>query len=258
MVELSSSVGLSPVVTRNIVSWSHLLDGWCGVFQRMVGKVDWRVTCSEMEYDANVVIMGWSSGTAEWSFQYLRNKAQSKREGIIVENIERKLKEESIDAVSHHRHRRHQSYNSNSASKSSTLHATINGNRPDDHQGGDDNDDDDDDDDDDEFRSVSSDLEILDETTLYSINSEYNLLPGRLIISPNGLRFVLSLPYRREVWYRSFMELVEMKKVTRITSPRRCPPSSPPPPPLFGPLFSSRTRFQKEKDADSEYCIKNE
>ena len=65
---------------------------------------------------------------------------------------------------------------------------------------------------DEDWYSVSSSTSILDETDIITYRAQTKGVVGRLIIFSGGIRFVRSIG-QKEVWRRSFLELVEMRKV---------------------------------------------
>ena len=138
---------------------------------------------------------------AEWSFQYLRSKAQLRREEMIEQKVEFKASHPILDSYHGHisRGRLPGSVTAETSSSSS---------------------DDSEDDETDDFHSVSSGHSILDESDFYSVRCAHDGVVGRLVIYSHGLRFLRrSSPLlsanqsSTEVWRRSFMELKEMRKV---------------------------------------------
>ena len=69
------------------------------------------------------------------------------------------------------------------------------------------------DEEDEDWHSVDSFTSVLDHTDLRAFRAQYHGSIGQLLIHSAGVRFVRSMP-RKEVWNRTFLELVEMKKST--------------------------------------------
>lgn len=68
------------------------------------------------------------------------------------------------------------------------------------------------DDDDEDWHSAISSTNILNDSDIISFRAYSQGLVGRLIVHSGGIRFVQSL-IKKELWKRTFLELVEMRKV---------------------------------------------
>ncbi len=126
---------------------------------------------------------------AEWSFRYLRRQAQISRERMI----EGKAGQVFLDEIASRRDI------SPSSPKPTPPQKTVSGN------------DDTQDDADEEWHSASSSVNILDSTDILAFRAYSQGSIGRFIIYSGGVRFVQSLT-KREIWRRTFPELVEMRK----------------------------------------------
>ena len=123
---------------------------------------------------------------AEWSFQYLRRNAQSARERLVEETVERICKEEKEgDRASNYQ-----------GLMRSIPDITVDGN---DFDG------------DEDWHSASSTISVLDGSDIIAYRAYSQGVVGRLIIYSGGVRFVRSLR-RKEMWRREFLELAEMRK----------------------------------------------
>lgn len=119
---------------------------------------------------------------AEWSFQYLRRKAQMTRERLLERKVDRNF---------HHDQR---------AAYKGFLQ-TIPNIAIDD--GGSD--------DDEDWHSVRSSTSVLGKTDIMAYRAWSQGAIGRLVIYAGGVRFVRSLK-RKESWRYSFLDLAEMRK----------------------------------------------
>jgi len=139
-------------------------------------------------------LMFWDVPTnAEWTFQYLQEKARETRMNMLNNALERR---EAEGAVPH-------------ASSTPIDLASVRNARPDTHARYDR------DDGSDEYESASSSLSasnLLESTDIISFKGTYNGTRGRLIIQSDGLRFVRTLA-SKQLWYRPFSDLLEMRKI---------------------------------------------
>lgn len=133
---------------------------------------------------------------AEWSFQYLRRQAQITRECLIQSKVEHRMLGENTR----------------------TSSATLDGETPTKAQiysadggigGGDD-------DENEDWQSANSSSSILDTTDLLAFRAKSPSGFGRLVIYPGGIRFVRSVT-KKELWRRTFLEMVEMRKLEGST-----------------------------------------
>lgn len=166
--------------------------------------------------------------SAEWSFQYLRTQAQTRREKLIVQKVEDIVVEEQTSPPS-------QSYQGNMDVPLLAANGVPIGPERD-PTAVDDNEED--------WHSVDSGRSILHDTTIASLRCECDGHVGKLVISADDIAFRSSLA-KRELWRRPYLELAEMKKVRTISPPNlttatnetrtsrstplRRPNSSPPP-----------------------------
>lgn len=126
---------------------------------------------------------------AEWSFQYLQQKAQLRREEIIEQKVEERVKE-------------NQRINHNVPNGS--INNLVEANQSDDRS------------------TITSELEeVFESASLATIPCTYNHHSGELTILPSGLAFnqISSIhlsqrnPRVKEIWQRPFLDLAEMRKV---------------------------------------------
>lgn len=132
---------------------------------------------------------------AEWSFQYLRKRAQVTREQIIKgkveENHQHELENPRIGIYA----------GQTTPAPKVTIQVT--------HSGEDDSGDDDDAL---SWHSAASSSSVLDSSDIIAFRARSNNHTGRFIIYANGVRFVRSLN-KHELWRRSFLEVAEMRKL---------------------------------------------
>lgn len=62
------------------------------------------------------------------------------------------------------------------------------------------------------WHSADSSSSVLDETDILSFRARSGRTTGRLVIYTNGIRFVRSFK-KKEIWRRSFLEIAEMRKI---------------------------------------------
>ena len=133
---------------------------------------------------------------AEWSFQYLRQRAQVSREQIIKGKVEDAHRSEEANPT------RVIYAGQTSAMPAISLAVTDDGNEAHDA----------DVDDDESWHSADSSSSVLETTDIMSFRARSEGHIGRLVVYANGIRFVRSIK-KRELWKRSFLELAEMRKL---------------------------------------------
>ena len=126
---------------------------------------------------------------AEWSFQYLRQKAQISREMMIERKVEEKY-------IQEHTRPARESY----LGQLDVLQITVEGSDP---NVNDDNDED--------WHSASSSTSVLEGDDIMAFRGMWEGTVGRLVIYSRGIRFVRSLA-RKQMWDHHFLELAEMRK----------------------------------------------
>lgn len=134
---------------------------------------------------------------AEWSFMYLREKAQETRAQLIAQQVEKTQAEES-------------------AAPPAQIYVGSLDTSPPLQTGPTDKPDASEDSDGDSWHSADSSTSILGGLDLLSFHCRQGLTSGRLIIFSSGLRFVRSAPrvsMRKEVWRHEWHELAEIRKV---------------------------------------------
>lgn len=140
---------------------------------------------------------------AEWSFQYLRKRAQASREQIIKHKVEENHEHEIQDS-------RIGVY---AGQTTPAPKVTIEVTHPEEA--------DSDNEDAVSWHSAESSSSVLDSSDIIAFGARSNNHTGRLIIYANGVRFVRSLN-KQELWRHSFLELAEMRKleasvISRVT-----------------------------------------
>ncbi|KAL8943688.1 MAG: hypothetical protein Q9216_000887 [Gyalolechia sp. 2 TL-2023] len=118
---------------------------------------------------------------AEWSFQYLRRHAQMEREQLVKRRVDRIHQDEN-----------------DGSSPISYVVPDITVNEGSSH-------------DEDDWHSACSTTSVLGGLDIVAYRAYSQGVVGRLIIYSSGIRFVRSVK-RRELWRRSYLELVEMRK----------------------------------------------
>ncbi|KAI9676426.1 MAG: hypothetical protein M1817_000583 [Caeruleum heppii] len=141
---------------------------------------------------------------AEWSFQYLRRKAQVRRERMIEETVDEEFTAETTRARQELTREKVDEPRIATDEAEESLGEAW---------------DDSDDDSDDEWHSVSSSHSVLDSRDILSLRCQFENHLGRLIIYSTGIRFIQSLP-RKQLWDRSFLELAEMRKLPGSQLPK--------------------------------------
>ncbi|KAK5021903.1 hypothetical protein LTR16_012465, partial [Cryomyces antarcticus] len=63
------------------------------------------------------------------------------------------------------------------------------------------------------WHTADSSSSILDGIDFISFRCRSGTTPGRLVVYSSGIRFVRSFP-SKQLWRRSFLELVEMRKIS--------------------------------------------
>ena len=66
---------------------------------------------------------------------------------------------------------------------------------------------------DDSWHSTSSTTSVLEASDVRSFRAYSHGLVGRLVVFTKGIRYVRSLPKKKEMWRRDFLEIAEMRKV---------------------------------------------
>ncbi|KAI4180316.1 MAG: hypothetical protein L6R41_007303 [Letrouitia leprolyta] len=122
-----------------------------------------------------------ASTVAEWSFQYLRRHAQTTREHLIEENVDRIQQEEN-----------------DCGRLPSFVIPDISADENISYQ-------------DDDWHSVGSTTSVLDSMDIVAYRAYSQGVIGRLIVFTGGMRFVQSIK-RTEAWRVSYLELAEMRK----------------------------------------------
>ncbi|KAI9884989.1 MAG: hypothetical protein M1823_003226 [Watsoniomyces obsoletus] len=154
---------------------------------------------------------------SEWAFQYLRGRAQVHREEMMEEKVEKVAAATTIDKASSHAANVTRLPPLSARLKDESHGTTIAHNEiPEEEE------------EDDDFHSIHSDTStthslLLPETTFYSVHCEHNHIFGRLLVTSLGIHFIRSIPSKKEIWHRSWDELLEMKKfdssiITKLTS----------------------------------------
>lgn len=133
---------------------------------------------------------------AEWSFQYLRQRAQVSREQIIKEKVEHTHRFEEANP------RSGVYAGQTSMMPAISLAVTDVDNEAHDAEV----------DDDESWHSADSSSSVLEAADIMSFRARSEGHTGRLVIYANGIRFVRSIK-KRELWKRSFLELAEMRKL---------------------------------------------
>jgi len=133
---------------------------------------------------------------AEWTFQYLQQRARITRIKMLSHTMGQQKAE---DAMPH--------AFSNPAHLANSKQA-----RPDTHT---EYSDQEDDDDDAGYETASSSLSaynVLKRVDIISFKGSFGGARGRLVIQSDGMRFMRSVP-RKQLWYRQYSELLEMRKI---------------------------------------------
>ncbi|TKA72586.1 hypothetical protein B0A49_03439 [Cryomyces minteri] len=133
---------------------------------------------------------------AEWSFMYLRRQAQLTREKLIGQKVEQVYKSTDIGGPLPY------------AATLDVPHVTSTG--PAEIL------DADEDDDAASWHTADSSSSILDGIDFISFRCRSGTTPGRLVVYSSGIRFMRSFP-SKQLWRRSFLELVEMRKISGST-----------------------------------------
>ena len=133
---------------------------------------------------------------AEWSFQYLRRQAQIAREELIKQRVEegnyRELADPAVD--------RYTGRITNAVPKIRVENSESEETNTDDEN-------------DEGWYSASSTTSILEANDIRSFRAHFLGTIGRLIVFSKGIRYVRSLPSKKEMWRRDFLELAEMRKI---------------------------------------------
>ncbi len=138
--------------------------------------------------------------TVEWSFQYLRRQAQISREQMIKRRVEESYVDETTNPGSYtYKGQMNipKIFHTGPLEKSEAVSDAL-------------------DSEDEDWHSVSSSTSILESKDIMAFRAQWNHIVGRLVVYSSGIRFVRSLS-KKEMWNRSFLELVEMRKLQGST-----------------------------------------
>ena len=127
--------------------------------------------------------------TAEWSFEYLRQEAETKRKRL--------LSAPSREASASELRRRHSSESKLPRfrwSRSDSHHYSYESS-----------------DEEDDWHSVASSISLDDEIDVQSFRAQYDGVIGKLVLSISGIRFVSSIS-KNTVWQLLYMDMTEMQK----------------------------------------------
>ena len=133
---------------------------------------------------------------AEWSFQYLRQRAQVSREQLIKGKVEEIHRSEEANP--------RRGGDGGQASTMPTISLAVNDG---DNEAHDSNVEDDE-----SWHSADSSSSVLEAADIMSFRARSEGHTGRLVVYTNGIRFVRSVK-KQEIWRRSFLELAEMRKL---------------------------------------------
>lgn len=137
---------------------------------------------------------------AEWSFQYLRRRAQISREQII------KMKVDKVHQFEDANPRVGVYAGQTTVIPRIALAMDEHDNEANSiHNNGYD-------DDEESWHSAESSSSVLEDTDILSFRAQSGGSRGRLVIYANGIRFIRSFK-RKELWRRSFLEIAEMRKI---------------------------------------------
>jgi len=204
-----SSLDPLPVVIQDIGTSYLLSGGRSGKFPHIVS--------TEPHYSLMICIL---TRSAESSFEELRASAQESRERMIGSKIGVKAKENSFHTPRQRRDSQQDirvpvltrttpaGFSSNVSKNSSTFDSTT----------------------DVSHISATPASYLLEETDILSFRGRWESHAGRLIVTTSGVRFLRSAKLspsqpgkHRDLWYRPFNELVEMRKVKTATSRKLVP-----------------------------------
>lgn len=151
---------------------------------------------------------------AEWSFQYLRGKAQQTRETTITKQIDRDFSrvEASVQPVL--KPERHVDLSRIMSNGQISSESTLVTSADEESFLREEEEEDEDDDQEVDFHSIHSTHSSyhLDPVDFYSISCDEHHVHGRLVVSSQGFHFVRSFP-RNEMWRRGYEVLIELRKV---------------------------------------------
>jgi hypothetical protein len=129
---------------------------------------------------------------AEWSFQYLRKHCQESRESMIAHQVEEKFKAEIDEPPLEkyegrldlpHPHIKLEGHGDNGLNSSDSE----------------------------DWHSADSSASLLAGKRFLSYRAYSKGTPGRLVITPSGIRFIRSIR-RQEMWFLAFTQIKEMQK----------------------------------------------
>lgn len=135
---------------------------------------------------------------AEWSFQYLRRRAQITREQLIKQRVEE----------GHWHELANPTVNNYGGQITTVPKIRIeNGDSSSEEADGDD----------DGWYSATSATSVLEASDLRAFRAQFSGHLGRLVVFSKGIRFVRSLPPKKETWRCDYLDLAEMRKVEGST-----------------------------------------
>ncbi|KAL2037723.1 hypothetical protein N7G274_009448 [Stereocaulon virgatum] len=142
--------------------------------------------------------MLWDIPThAEWSFQYLRRQAQITREEFIKRRVEEGYSQELANPTV-------ERYSGRMTKTVPKIRVENDESEETDTEA---------DADDEGWYSASSSTSVLEASDIRSFRAHYAGTIGRLVIFSKGIRYVRSVPMKKELWRHDFLELAEMRKV---------------------------------------------
>ncbi|KAL9006589.1 MAG: hypothetical protein Q9188_000626 [Gyalolechia gomerana] len=161
-----------------------------------------------------------SNAVAEWSFQYLRRHAQTTREQLVKQRVDRIEQQEN-----------------DGGGPPSYVVPVIIVNEDSSHE-------------EDDWHSACSTTSVLDGMDIVAYRAYSRGAVGRLIIYSGGIRFVRSVK-PKQLWRRSYLELVEMRK-TEGSSVSKIP-GVPPQSLELKFMDGSKLALEGMKDRDSAF-----
>jgi len=188
----SSSLGLLRAYTRSIVTSFRRSSGCFGTSLQTV--------CFPAPGVRIESVLHTDYYPAEWAFQYLRRQAQEAREELIKRKVEQSYSLETKPPGAHPNAVEvtiRERFRTAPVEKFEAVSTGIDSENED-------------------SQSVLSSTSILESQDIISFRAQWNRHIGRLIVHSSGLRFVRSLP-KKELWNRSFLDLVEMRKLQGST-----------------------------------------
>jgi hypothetical protein len=135
--------------------------------------------------------------TAEWSFQYLRRQAQTSREQVIKNKVEKIHSHELANAAAEHHTGHIGTIPQINVEGAQSAESYSDG-------------------DDDSWYSADSTASVLEATDIRSFRAQWHGSIGRLVVFSKGIRYVRSVA-KKEMWRRDYLELAEMRKLEGST-----------------------------------------